>query len=134
LTSKAVPYANGRVPEDARPYIPQHHNEKLDHARVRAFVDETEERPDVRLAVLSVLRMHSMNGAETPAALFAVMLAAITILASSAASGLLGDLLAWLVGIGAVVGCIWLTRLATAAHVRRMICGIWLAAYEDALR
>lgn len=131
--SKAVPYANERVPQDARPYLPQHHDDRLDASRVRAFVEETDDRPDVRLAVLSVLRTHSMNGAETPAAIFAVMLAAITILASSLASSLLGDVGAWLIGISAVAGCIWFTRLASSAHVRRMTCGVWLAAYEDEL-
>jgi Flp pilus assembly protein TadB len=134
LTSKSVPYMNERVPQDARPYIPQHHDEWLDYARDRAFVEETKERPDVRLAVLSVLRVYSMNGAETPAAIFAILLAAITILASSVASQLLRGIVVWLIGIAAVAGCIWFTRAATSAHVRRLTCGVWLAAYEDALR
>jgi hypothetical protein len=132
--SKSVPCVNERVPDDARPYIPARHDEQFDSARVRAFVNETRERPDVRLAVLSVLRMHSMNGAETPAAIFAVMLAAITILASSLTPDAIGDVVAWIIGVVAVAGCVWFIRAATSAHVRRMTCAVWLAAYEDALR
>lgn len=131
---RSVPYVNERVPESARPYLPTHHDERLDDARVKAFVSETQEGPDVRLAVLSVLRAHSMNGAETPAAIFALMLAAITILASSMASDSLGDVVAWLLGLATVAGCVWFTKAASSAHVRRMTCGVWLAAYEDALR
>ncbi|MGN6128598.1 MAG: hypothetical protein ACTHON_18720 [Humibacter sp.] len=103
--------------------------------RIAAFVEGTKESPNVRLAVLGTLRAHSMNGAETPSAVVAVLLAAIAILVSSAISlSDFGVAIAWAFAIGSVILGGWFAKLAFAAHARRMTCGVWLAAYEDALR
>ncbi|MER7797488.1 hypothetical protein [Microbacterium sp. NPDC096154] len=135
FTSSAVPYVTDRVPQNARAYIPRDSAEVLDVKRVNAFVEGTRDQPDVRLAVLGVLRTHSMNGAETPAAVFAIALAALTMLASSmGAVSVLGSAATWAFGVLAVLGSLWFGNIAFAAHVRRVTCGVWLAAYEDALR
>ncbi|MCC2030417.1 hypothetical protein KEC56_13000 [Microbacterium sp. YMB-B2] len=89
----------------------------------------------MRLAVLGTLRAHSMNGAETPSAVVAVLLAAAAILVSSiTAMSDFGVAVGWLFAVGSVMLGGWFAKLAFAAHARRMTCGVWLAAYEDALR
>ncbi|MCP2030344.1 hypothetical protein L1277_000408 [Okibacterium sp. HSC-33S16] len=133
--SSSVPYVTDRVPGEAAHYLPHDPYEPLDVDRVKAFVDGTSDEPDVRLAVLGVLRAHSMNGAETPAAVFAIMVAALTMLASSmGALSAFGGAVGWALGISMIIGCVRFTTFAFAAHIRRMTCGVWLAAYEDSLR
>jgi hypothetical protein len=135
LMSSSVPYLTERVPGEAKVYLPHDHLEPLDVDRVVAFVKGTRDKPNVRLAVLAVLRAHSTNGAETPAAVFAIMVAALTMLASSTgALSALGGAVGWVLGVLMVIVCAWFTKFAFAAHIRRMTCGVWLAAYEDALR
>jgi len=135
LVSPAVPYVNDRVLEEAKQYLPRSPDEMLNVERISAFVEGTEESPNVRLAVLGTLRAHSMNGAETPSAVVAVLLAAVAILVSSAASlSDVGAAIAWAFAIGSVILGGWFAKVAFAAHARRLTCGVWLAAYEDALR
>ena len=135
LMSTAVPYVNDRVLEEAKPYLPRDTDEMLNAQRVSSFVDGTADNPNVRLAVLGTLRAHSMNGAETPAAVFAILLAALAILVSTIATiSDFGVVLAWILGVASLALGAWFSRLAFAAHARRMTCGVWLAAYEDALR
>jgi len=124
-----------RVPEEARQYLPHDPDERLDAQRVLAFVEGTRDKPDVRLAVLGTLRAHSTNGAETPSSVVAVLFAAIAILVSSTASmSDFGVALASIFGVGSVILGGWFVKTAFAAHARRITCGVWLAAYEDALR
>ncbi|MET4637688.1 hypothetical protein [Mycetocola sp. 2940] len=135
LMSPSVPYITDRVPGEAALYLPHDPYESLDVDRVKAFVEGTNDKPKVRLAVLAVLRAHSTNGAETPAAVFAIMVAALTLLASSmGALSAFGGVVGWALGVLLVIGCACFTKFAFAAHVRRMTSGVWLAAYEDALR
>lgn len=135
LVSSAVPYVNDRVLEEAKQYLPHGPDEMLNVDRIAAFVKGTKESPNVRLAVLGTLRAHSMNGAETPSAVVAVLLAGIAILVSSVTSlSGVGVAIAWAFAIGSVIVGGWFAKLAFAAHARRMTCGVWLAAYEDALR
>lgn len=135
LVSSAVPYVNHRVLDEAKQYLPHDPDEMLNVDRVAAFVEGTRESPNVRLAVLGTLRAHSMNGAETPSAVVAVLLAAMAILVSSIATlSDFGVAIGWVFAVGSVMLGGWFARLAFAAHARRMTCGVWLAAYEDALR
>ena len=134
LVSSAVPYVNDRVLEQAKQYLPGDPDEMLDVDRVTAFVEGTKDFPNVRLAVLGTLRAHSMNGAETPTAVLAVLLAAMAILISSISSlSDFGVAIAWVLAVGSFLLGGWFAKLAFAAHARRMTCGVWLAAYEDAL-
>lgn len=135
LVSSSVPYVTDRVPDEARQYLPHGPDERLNAERVSAFVEGTQDDPDIRLAVLTTLRAHSTNGAETPSSVVAVLFAAIAILVSSTASlSDLGVALAWIFGVGSVILGGWFVKTAFAAHARRITCGVWLAAYEDALR
>lgn len=135
LISSSVPYVANRVPEEARQYLPHDPDDLLDAQRVLAFVESTRDRPDVRLAVLGTLRAHSMNGAETPSSVAAVLFAAVAILVTATASlSDFGVALAWIFGVGSVILSGWFVKTAFAAHARRITCGVWLAAYEDVLR
>lgn len=135
FVSRSVPYVSDRVQAYALPYLPAGPDAMLTVAGIDAFVADTEQRPDIRLAVLGVLRAHSMNGAEAPAAIFAVVIAAVTVLIGTTLSiAGIGEIVGWVISAGLVVLGGWFTRLAFAAQARRMICGVWLAAYEDALR
>ncbi|HWU30556.1 MAG TPA: hypothetical protein VN041_15855 [Microbacterium sp.] len=130
-----VPYVTDRVMPEAVEYLPLGHDARLTAAKVSAFVEETDSLPDVRLAVLGVLRAHSMNGAETPTAVISVVFAALAVLISVVATiGGFGSAVGYAFGVGLVVLGGVFTRVAFTAHVRRMTCGVWLAAYEDALR
>ncbi|WP_284528044.1 hypothetical protein [Microbacterium sp. T2.11-28] len=135
FVSASVPYLTDRVPAGAVRYLPTGPDAPLTAARVNDFIANTADKPDVRLAVLGVLRAHSMNGAEAPAAIFAVVIAALTVLVGTtlSASGI-GEFLGWVTSGGLVILGGWFARLAFAAQARRIICGVWLAAYEDALR
>jgi hypothetical protein len=134
FVSRSVPYVSDRVQPDAIPYLPGGPDARLTVEGVDAFVATTEQRPDIRLAVLGVLRAHSMNGAEAPAAIFAVVIALTVLMGSALTIAGVGELLSWVISAGLVILGGWFTRLAFAAQARRMICGVWLAAYEDALR
>lgn len=130
-----VPYVTDRVPPEAVAYLPAGHDARLNAAKVSAFVRETEDLPDVRLAVLGVLRSHSVNGAETPTAVVSIVLAAFAVVISVVTTmGGLGSAVGYLLAVGLVVVGVVFTRFAFAAHVRRMTSAVWLAAYEDALR
>lgn len=130
-----VPYVTDRVMPEAVDFLPSGHDARLTAAKVSAFVNETRDLPDVRLAVLGVLRAHSMNGAETPTAVISVVFAALAVLTSVVTTmGGIGSAAGYVFGVGLVVMGGLFVRLAFAAHVRRMMSGVWLAAYEDALR
>ncbi len=130
-----VPYITDSVMPEAADYLPASADARLTAPAVSAFVRDTEESPDVRLAVLGVLRSHSMNGAETPTAVVSVVLAAFAVVISVVVTmGGFGHVLGYLLSIGLVGAGALFARVAFSAHVRRMTCGVWLAAYEDELQ
>jgi hypothetical protein len=138
IKSRFVPYITSRVWGPARPFLPASADARLRAVDVAAFAREAERNPDVRIAVLGVLRAHAANGAE-------VVLSAVAFVVSimSLAFAMLnasGVYVGWLRLIPVceaaalfVFGLI-LVRLALAAHVRKMTAVAWLGAYEDALR
>lgn len=131
LTDKRVPYvATGALPE-VRSHLPSSYKSPLSAQSVNAFVEETREAPEVRLAILTVLRSHASNGAEVPLSGVALMIAAFAVLAAGQSAF---PLFAWILGVVLVFVTAGILKMASAAHIRRLTATVWLSAYEDALR
>ena len=135
--SRHAPYVGVRTPIEVVPYLPSGPDAVLTSDLVRRFVKETRRRPDVRLAVLGTLRAHAVTGAEAPLAGFGIVIAALALVLSVGVTAAVPAgwiVLLWTVcGTVVVAAALWVLRVASAAHTRRVTATVWLGAYEDAL-
>lgn len=133
LKSKYVPYLKVETPPAARPHLPHGPDDHLTVRRVNAFKKAAKSNPELRLSVLATLRAHSVNGAETPLAGVAVLFSAFAVLASVATQ----VVSAWAWPVWVATACILvglslhIVRISLAAHTRRVVASVWLAAYTD---
>lgn len=119
----------------ARDHLPDGPEAFLDSTRVSRFVSSARADENLRLQVLSVLRTHSANGVETPAAIFALFIAAAgSYISTLIAMSDFGAAIALAVVAPSLLGVARFAAVAAALHVRRLTALAWLAAYEEALR
>ncbi len=131
-----MPYIKLETIPAARPFLPEGPDSPLTVNLVKAFRRASRRDPDVSLAVLGILRAHSVNGAEAPLAAGSILFAAISLVVAVSIASTTGWgtwLLAALYGAAAIPCALWIVRVSLAAHARRVMATTWLGAYEDAL-
>jgi hypothetical protein len=137
LQSKRVPYWPSSTALEVRRFLPERYQAPLRLEDVQRFVRETRKRPEVRLAVLGVLRANSTNGAEALLAGVGVLFTAFAIIVAVAVPGPEDWIMTglWLVLAAALVFvALSFVRVSFAVHARRITSMVWLSAYEDAVR
>lgn len=137
LSSRYVPYLAMNIPFRAFQFLPTGPESTISADVVRQFRKESRRDPEMRLAVLGILRAHSTNGAEAPLAAGSVLFASLGIVAAVTVTSSTGWL-AVALGLGYAVvmvpTALWIMKISLAAHARRITAVTWLSAYEDEFR